>query len=214
MKVLIMSSSANVAGLTATCAEAARQGIVDGRSPARVLNLNELEIARCAVCDDGWGTCRSEHRCRIEDDFQSLHESIQRAEGYVVVTPVYFGEPSEVLKAAFDRLRRCEATKDESAGESSALSSKPTILIACAGGSGHGAVHCLAEMERVMGAVRADVFDTIPVTQRTRGYQSETIHDALAAMVNSAAAGSAAPGPRPEREERRSHRPTRGRRRH
>jgi len=212
MRVLIMTSSANAAGLTATCAEAARQGIVDGRSPARALNLNELEIARCSVCDDGWGTCRSEHRCRIDDDFQSLHESIRQAEGYVVVTPVYFGEPSEVVKATLDRLRRCEATKDESAGESSVLAAKPTILIACAGGSGHGAVHCLAEMERALAAVRADVFDTIPVTQRTRGYQSETIHDALASMVSAAQANPAALARRSERGERRPGRSPRRRR--
>ena len=213
MKILIITASANVAGLTAACGEAARQGIVDGHSPARVLNLNELEIARCAVCGDGWGTCRSEHRCQIDDEFQALHESIKQAEGYVVVTPVYFGEPSEVVKATFDRLRRCEATKDESAGESSALSGKPAILIAAAGGSGHGAVHCLAEMERVFAALRADVFDTIPVTKRTRGYQLETIHDALAAMVN-APRTAATPAPSPPARDERRHRPMRGRRRH
>jgi len=209
MRVLIITSSPNAAGLTAACGEAARHGIVDGHSSARVVNLNGLNIARCAVCEDGWGTCRSEHRCRIDDDFQSLHESFRQAEAYVVVTPVYFGEPSEALKAVFDRLRRCEATRKD---EPSALAEKPVVAIAAAGGSGGGAVHCLAEMERVLGKLGADLFDAIPVTQRTREYQLETIHDALVALVSSRpSAPAAAPSPR---EERRPPRPTRGRRRH
>ncbi len=211
MKTLIVMSSPNPAGLTVACAEAARQGIVDGHSPARVVNVNDLKIARCAVCDDGWGSCRSEHRCRQNDDFQSLHDSVRQAEGYVFVTPVYFGEPSEPLKAVFDRLRRCEATRDASSGESSALSGKPAIGIAAAGGSGHGALHCLEGMERLLQTLGADVFDTIPVTRRTRDYQLETIHDALVVMATSRPAAPAAPQDE-KREERGRPRP-RGRRR-
>ncbi|MBN1859055.1 flavodoxin family protein, partial [Candidatus Bipolaricaulota bacterium] len=95
MKVLIVTASSNSEGLTAACGEAARQGVVDGRSPARVIDVNTLNIARCGVCNNGWGTCRSDHVCQIQDDFQKLHESVRLAEGLVLVTPVYFGEPSE-----------------------------------------------------------------------------------------------------------------------
>jgi multimeric flavodoxin WrbA len=183
MKVLIITSSPNKAGLTAASGEAARQGIVDGHSPARVVDLNELKLERCAVCNDGWGTCRSKHRCQLQDDFQSLHQVIGEAEGYVFVTPVYFGEPSEPMKALFDRLRRCEATKDPRAGETSVLKGKPAVCVAAAGGSGRGAVSCLAAMERVLDRLGVDRFDSIPITRRTRDYQLETIHDALVAMT-------------------------------
>jgi len=180
MKVLVVTSSPNADGLTAACGEAARQGVVDGKSPARVINLNEFNILRCAVCDNGWGTCLTEHRCRLKDDFLQIQEMFNAAEGFVFVTPVYFGEPSETFKAFFDRLRRCEATKKN--GGKSVLADKPTVCVAAAGGSGNGAVHCLGEMERLVQRLSARGFDYIPITQRTREYQVETIHDGLVAM--------------------------------
>jgi len=183
MKVLVVTSSPNEDGLTAACGEAARQGVVDGHSRARVINLNSFRLDRCAVCDSGWGTCRTEHQCCLDDDFADLQGMFGEAEAYVLVTPVYFGEPSEAFKAMADRLRRCEATKPESSP--SVLSGKPALAIAAAGGSGGGAVHCLGEMERWLRQLGAAPFDHIPVTQRTREYQLETIHDALVALCTS-----------------------------
>jgi hypothetical protein len=66
-------------------------------------------------------------------------------------------------------------------------------------------------MERLLQTLGADVFDTIPVTQRTRDYQLETIHDALVVMATSRPAAPAAPQDE-KREERGRPRP-RGRRR-
>jgi multimeric flavodoxin WrbA len=191
MKVLIVTSSPNKEGLTAACGEAARQGVVDGRSRARLINLNDFEIERCAVCENGWGPCRTRHRCRLEDDFAELQRMFGEAEGFALVTPVYFGEPSEAMKAFFDRLRRCEATKKD--GAKSVLEGKPTVCVAAAGGSGNGAVHCLDQMERWVHQLRGEPFDYVPVTQRTREYQTETIHDALAAMCRPKAAESTMP---------------------
>ncbi|MDD5220684.1 MAG: flavodoxin family protein [Candidatus Bipolaricaulis sp.] len=180
MKVLVVTCSPNESGLTAACGEAARQGVVDGRSPARVVDLSSYTIERCAVCADGWGPCRTKHECCVEDDFGELQGMFGEAEAFVWVTPVYFGEPSETFKAFFDRLRRCEATK--SGGVASVLAEKPTICVAAAGGSGNGAVLCLAAMERLAKHLGAATVDFIPVTQRTREYQLETIHDALVAL--------------------------------
>jgi multimeric flavodoxin WrbA len=180
MKVLVVTSSPNSDGLTAACGEAARQGVVDGKSPARVISLNEFNILRCAECGRGWGTCQTAHQCVLEDDFAKLQDMFEAAEGFVLVTPVYFGEPSETFKAFFDRLRRCEATKKT--GAKSILAEKPVVCIAAAGGSGHGAVHCLSDMERLVQRLGAVPFDFIPITQKTREYQIETIHDGLAAM--------------------------------
>lgn len=202
MKILIVTSSPNAEGLTAASGEAARQGVIDGRSPARVIDLNGFKLGRCAVCDDGWGTCRDGHSCQVEDDFQSLHQMIGEAEGYVFVTPVYFGDMSEPMKTLFDRLRRCEATKDRIAEEVSIMREKPTVGIAAAGGSGHGAVSCLAAMERLLARLGVDQFDFIPITKRTRDYQLETIHDALSSMVT--AAPTPEPPPRKQRKERRT----------
>jgi len=191
MKALIVTSSPNKEGLTAACGEAARQGVVDGGSRARLVDLNGYEILRCAVCDDGWGPCRTKHLCRLADDFAELQKMFDEAEGFAWVTPVYFGEPSETMKAFFDRLRRCEATKTN--GLRSVVEGKPIVCVAAAGGSGNGAVHCLAEMERLARQLGGAPFDFIPVTQKTRGYQTETIHDALATMCRPKAAESTLP---------------------
>jgi len=180
MKVLIVTSTPNTGGLTAACGEAARQGVVDARSRARLVNLNERTLLRCAVCDDGWGPCRTKHHCRLDDDFGALQEMFAEAEGFAWITPVYFGEPSEAMKTFFDRLRRCEATKKEA--NENVVHGKPVVCIAAAGGSGNGAVHCLAELERLVRQLHGAPFDFIPVTQGTREYQTETIHDSLAAM--------------------------------
>ncbi|RLE34466.1 flavodoxin family protein [Candidatus Acetothermia bacterium] len=179
MKVLIVTSTPNNDGLTAACGEAARQGVVDGHSPARMINLNDYAIGSCTVCEDGWGTCKTEHRCSLQDDFGKLQEMFAQAEGYVWISPVYFGEPSEPMKAFFDRLRRCEMTRVK--GET-ILAGKPTVCVAAAGGSGGGAIRCLSEMERWAEQLKSDPFDYIPITRRTREYQLETIHDALTAM--------------------------------
>lgn len=201
MKVLIITSSPNADGLTAACGEAARQGVVDGSSPARVVDLNDLQIARCAVHKNGWGTCRDERRCQMEDDFQSLQTSVEQAEGYVFVTPVYFGEPSEPMRAFLDRLRRCEAIR-EPKDQPSRLSGKPAVCIAAAGGSGHGTLSALSAMERALAHMGADCFDVIPVTRRTREYQLETIHDALVAMTTAVTRQPSRPAPQKKRRGR------------
>ncbi|HDL85612.1 MAG TPA: flavodoxin family protein [Candidatus Acetothermia bacterium] len=206
MKILILTSSPNSNGLTSACGEAARQGVIDSRSPARVVNLNDLSISRCAVHNDGWGTCHTKYHCQLEDDFQNLQDTIEKAEGYVFITPVYFGEPSEPMKAMIDRLRRCEATKDESTGEKSILAKKPAVLVAAAGGTGHGTLSCLEMLERFALRVGVKVFDTIPVTKNTRDYQLETIHDALAAMAAAPPIPEMSPAKRRERHPTRRHR--------
>ena len=211
MKVLVVTSSPNKDGLTAACGEAARQGVVDGRSPARVINLNEFDIKRCAVCDNGWGPCRTKHRCQLSDDFAKIQDMFGEAEGLVWVTPVYFGEPSEVMKTFFDRLRRCEATKKD--GEKSVVSGKPTVCVAAAGGSGNGAVQCLAEMERLVKRLGGEAADYIAITQRTREYQLETIHDALVSMCTPKPVETTMPLSARRRERPNRGRPRRGMRR-
>jgi multimeric flavodoxin WrbA len=179
MEVIVLSASPNIDGLTAACADAAARGAaMAGATVARV-RLNDLRVGSCRACGDGWGTCRSEHRCQVEDDFQRLHAQVANADALVLVTPVYFGEMSESAKAFTDRLRRCEATR----GNGSALSDKSQILVAAAGGGGGGTVTCLHAMERWARHVRARVFDLVPVTKWTRAHKLQTIQAAAQALV-------------------------------
>jgi multimeric flavodoxin WrbA len=179
MKVLLISASPNTDGLTAACAAAAAEGVRLAGGEMDEARLNDMNIEMCRACDDGWGGCRSEHCCDTDDDFQGLHQRVLAADAYILVTPVYWGEMSEVAKAFTDRLRRCEATL----GAESRLANKPVIAVAAAGGSGGGMITCLASMERWIQHVRARTFDLIPVNRWTREYKLAAIREAGRTMV-------------------------------
>jgi multimeric flavodoxin WrbA len=160
---LILSSSPNTDGLTAACVRAAEAGLEAAGTAAREIRLTEASIGLCEQCGNGWGTCRSEHQCQVQDGFQVVHEAVLDADALVLITPVYWGEVSESMKAFLDRLRRCEALR-----ETSGLDNMPVMLVAAAGGGGGGITSCLAQMERFVSHVKAKRHDLIGVTRWTR----------------------------------------------
>ena len=185
MHAIVISSSPNKDGLTAACATAAVEGICAAGGLAEEVSLNDLKIESCRACENGWGTCRNEHRCQVEDDFQALHARVVKADALVLVTPVYWGDLSESAKAFTDRLRRCEATR----GDESLLSAKPVLMVAAAGGTGNGMISCLLNLERWIGHVRARTWDLIPVNRWSREYKLVTIRAAAEAMARAWAEG-------------------------
>ena len=179
MNTIVISSSPNDDGLTSACAAAAVEGARQAGAQSEEVRLNDLDVGICQACDSGWGPCRSDHECQIQDDFQALHARVLQADAYVLVSPVYWHEMSESAKAFTDRLRRCEATR----GDGSRLSGKPVIAVAAAGGSGNGMITCLASMERWIDHVRARKFDLITVNRWNRAYKLAAICAAAQAMV-------------------------------
>jgi multimeric flavodoxin WrbA len=186
MKILIITCSPNTDGLTAVCGEVAALGIQDGKGEAVVVRLNDMQISKCAACNNGWGTCREKGICQVVDDFQLLHRQIGEADGIIVVTPVYWWDMSESAKVLFDRLRRCEAMKD-----TNKIKGKPFICIAAAGGTGVGTITCLSSLERVFLHMNnlqyfdlsSAMCDFIGVTQKNRKYMLETIRAAAKQMI-------------------------------
>ncbi|HAR96278.1 MAG TPA: flavodoxin family protein [Deltaproteobacteria bacterium] len=186
MKVLIITCSPNRDGLTAACGEAAEQGIKNGKAEPVVVWLNDLTLSKCKACDNGWGTCRNQGVCQVLDDFQVLHQQIGEADGFVVISPVYWWDMSESAKALFDRLRRCEAMKDHNR-----VKGKPFLCVAAAGGTGIGTINCLASMERLFLQMNSLQFmdlsavmgDFIGVTRKNRSYMLEAVKAASEKMV-------------------------------
>ena len=176
---MIITSSPNKDGLTAACGRAAKTGAASAGAEIIEVCLNDLNIGNCRACGNGWGTCRDSHRCQVEDDFQALHASMADVDGFVLITPVYWGEMSESAKAFFDRFRRNEALKKDK----NFMEGKPVIAVAAAGGSGNGTISCLASMERLLMHVRAERFDLISITRKSREYKLSTIQAAAAEMV-------------------------------
>ena len=58
-----------------------------------------LDVAPCSDC----GTCQKERGCSIEDGMVEAYDVLEGAEGFFVVSPVYFGTLTAQLKAFFDR---------------------------------------------------------------------------------------------------------------
>lgn len=186
MKILIITCSPNKNGLTAACGKAAKQGVVNGKGKAEIIRLNDLKIARCIACKNGWGSCREKGFCQMLDDFQAVHKQVSAADGFIVVTPVYWWDMSESAKSFLDRLRRCEAMKDNNR-----IQGKPFICIAAAGGTGRGTINCLAGMEKTFLHMNNLQFndlcsaacDFIGVTQHNRSYMLDAIQAAAEKMV-------------------------------
>jgi multimeric flavodoxin WrbA len=170
MKTLILSGSKNRSGKTAAAIEAIHRGIVKAKGEAEILFLTELTIEKCRPCNkDGWGICRTEHRCIIEDDFAVVAEKTKTSDAVVFATPVYFHDISESMRGFLDRLRRTRFMFGPPAGPGmlpQQAATTPAVGICYAGGSGNGAISCAFFLERILQGCGFDVIDMIPVRRQ------------------------------------------------
>jgi multimeric flavodoxin WrbA len=173
MKILSIQSSPNLDGLTAKAAKAFLKGADSEGAETELVNLNQLSIDPCKACDGGWGQCRREGTCILEDDFQGLRDKIHNADALVFVTPVYWGDLSESAKLFLDRLRRCEVK-----GEFKSLNGKIAVGIASAGGTGNGCVKALLHLEDYIRRVGFSVFDLVTITQASKDHKLEMLEKA------------------------------------
>ncbi len=177
MSVLVIWASPNDEGITCTAAKKAAEGIAEVGKKTEVIKLNSLKINRCLVCGTGYGICNQQgHKCIQNDDLNMLRERLIESDGVVLVTPVYYGEMSEPMKAFLDRVRRCE-------GKSGRLGGKKCIVIACAGGSGNGAADCLVQMDRYCKNVGMEVCDRLPVIRFNKKYMYNACYEAGKALA-------------------------------
>jgi multimeric flavodoxin WrbA len=173
MKIIAIQSSPNTDGLMAKTAKMVLRGAESEGATVELVNLNETIIKPCIACDGGWGKCRREGICIIDDEFQSLRDKIQAADATVFATPVYWGDLSESAKLLLDRLRRCEVK-----GEFKTLNGKIAFGIASAGGSGNGCVKALLHLEDYIRRVGFTVFDLVTVTQASKEHKLEMLEKA------------------------------------
>ena len=129
-------------------------------------------IEVCNQCDDnGWGTCRPEGQCVLEDDFGSVVEQIRAADVVVLATPVYFGDQSESMRAFTDRLRRISRGQEHRQG----IEGKPAVCVCVAGGGGGGAPSCTVSLEKVLRTCGFDVVDVIPVRRQNLDFKLDLL---------------------------------------
>jgi multimeric flavodoxin WrbA len=168
MKVLFLSGSRNREGQTARAIKTIEKGIKGAKGKTEVIFLTELNLERCRQCDpDGWGLCRKEGRCIIEDDLPMLTEKVKAADVLVFANPVYFGDLSESMRAFTDRYRRTLFKPGAAPRPGFPMGGgTPAVGICYAGGSGNGTISCAATLERVLQTCGFDVVDMIPVRRQ------------------------------------------------
>lgn len=173
MKVTAIQSSPNLDGLTSSLAQAVLKGIKAEGGETELIHLNRLDIKACVACEDGWGKCRKEGICILEDDFENLNEKIAESDALVFATPVYWHDISESAKIFLDRVRRCETGKGFKT-----FVGKKAIGIASAGGSGTGAVRALYNLEDYLWRLGFDIFDLVSVTRFSKDHKLEMLEKA------------------------------------
>ena len=147
MQVLVISSSPNRDGLTAACAQAADRRCALGGRRGRGGAPERPEGGDVPACDDGRGTCRDEHRCQVEDDFQALYARMSAADaGGLRHARIWGVAPVSGSRAYTDRACRCLGLAGEGPGT---RTGEPVMVVAAAGGTGNGMLDtCLEDLER------------------------------------------------------------------
>ena len=163
-KVVVLWSSPNQDGLTASAKNQVVCGLARAGAEVREIHLNQKKLEHCRACGNGWGTCNKTGSCVIRDDFAEICRALKEADGIVWISAVYWSDMTECFKAFFDRLRRCDATHNHS------LAEKRCLLIACAGGTGRGTLECLTQLERGLTHMGMRAYDRIPVVRYNKGY--------------------------------------------
>jgi len=172
MKALIISGSRNSGGQTAEAVAGFIEGVGEAGGQCEQFFLPKMRIESCRQCeDDGWGICRSEGRCVIDDDLAEMIVEIKAADAVVFATPVYFSDLSESIRSFLDRFRR--TCVNESGREG--VEGKPAVGICVAGGSGGGAPMCAVSLERVLATCGFDVVDMVAVKRQNLDMKRETL---------------------------------------
>lgn len=164
MKILVISGSRNPDGQTARAAKALCRGAESAGAATETMFLPLMRVKLCQQCEaDGWGKCRSDGYCILEDDFNAICEKIKAADVVVFANPVYFGDLSERMRALLDRYRRINFPKlmKGITGEA-----RPAIAMCYAGGSGNGTGSCIAALEKAVQGSGFDVIDLIPLRRQ------------------------------------------------
>jgi len=174
VKTLVLVGSRNDRGQTATAAAAFGEGLRESGATVETVFLPCLNIERCRQCDDdGWGMCKKEGRCIIEDDLEDILSKGSEADLLVFATPVYFSDTSESLRAFLDRLRRMLrfSGRDDIRG-------KKAVGICVAGGGGGGAPECAGHLDLMLRGCGFDVLDMVPVRRQNLEIKVRTLRTA------------------------------------
>jgi multimeric flavodoxin WrbA len=188
MNICIVSGTPKKDGLCHNIIQTAMSAAKNADASVKEVRLCDYDLLRCQVCDDGWGICRTKKICKYGDDgFEEIRGIIKASDAVVLVSPVYWGETTEVFKAFIDRFRRCEFGADNS------IRGKQTLIIAVPGGSGNGLLSCFEQMDRFCRHTGAVIFDYIGINRWNNDYKRKAVFAAVQAIASGRVNGDTIP---------------------
>jgi multimeric flavodoxin WrbA len=99
MRVLGIVCSPRKEGNTEILVKEALKAAEEKGAETELILVSDMDITPCIACD----SCLSEGNCVVEDDMQKIYESLEKADGIIFGTPVYFINVSAQAKAIIDR---------------------------------------------------------------------------------------------------------------
>jgi multimeric flavodoxin WrbA len=99
MKVLGIVCSPRKGGNTEILMNEALQAVRDAGGETERVLVADQNIAPCDAC----GACVETGACKIQDDMQEVYAQLERADGVILGTPVYFINVTAQAKIVMDR---------------------------------------------------------------------------------------------------------------
>ncbi|NHK31512.1 MAG: flavodoxin family protein [Asgard group archaeon] len=99
MKILAIGGTNRRQGSISRMTKKTLEGAMVNGHETELLNLYDFTINHCLGC---WKCSRS-GKCHFKDDFEVLHEKMQKAEIVIIGCPVYWGDVPGIVKDFFDR---------------------------------------------------------------------------------------------------------------
>jgi len=101
MKIIGLTGSPRNGSNTEILVNEILKGASEAGAQIKSYNLVKMDIKPCIACM----YCKThEGQCATEDDMQEIYKEIKGSDGFVVGSPIYFGEMSAQTKLFIDRL--------------------------------------------------------------------------------------------------------------
>ena len=99
-KVLIISGSPHAHGNTSIAIEEMKKIFEEQGIETSVMQVGNKDIRGCIAC----GSCAKNGKCAFDDEVNKAAELLEKADGLVLASPVYYASANSTLTALCDRL--------------------------------------------------------------------------------------------------------------
>jgi multimeric flavodoxin WrbA len=101
MKIIGLTGSPRTGSNTEVLVDEVLKGASEAGAETKSFNLVKMDIKPCIACMH----CKTHGgQCATDDDMQELYKELKESDGFVVGSPLYFGEMSAQTKLFIDRL--------------------------------------------------------------------------------------------------------------